>query len=138
LTLSAAGVISGTPTTTGAFSFSVVVQDSASPPQTVSRQFNLTINAAFEIITASPLPAGTTGNPYLVTLTASGNKGTVTWTLNPGSPPLPLGLTLDSSTGQISGTPTTAGTSNVTIRATDSGPPVVFITKNFQITIANP
>lgn len=138
LTLSSTGLISGTPTTSGTATFSVVVQDSASPPRTASRSFSLTINPAFEIITASPLTPATRDAPYLVTLTAAGNRGTVTWSLNPGSPPLPTGLVLDGSTGQISGTPTVSGTSNFTLRASDSGPPAAFTTKNFQLVVNNP
>jgi hypothetical protein len=45
---------------------------------------------------------------------------------------------LDGSTGQIIGTPTVAGTSNFTIRATDAGPPVTFTTKNYQLVVTNP
>ena len=138
LTLSATGLISGTPTTAATTTFSVVVQDSATPPRTVSRAFSLTINPVFEIITASPLPPATRDVPYVATLTMAGNKGTVTWSLNPGSPPLPTGLVLDGSTGQIIGTPTVSGTSNFTIRASDSGPPATFTTKNYQLVVNTP
>jgi len=59
------------------------------------------------ILTGSPLPAGTSGVPYDITLVRSGGTSPYTWSLVPGSPTLPNGLTLNPSTGNISGTPTT-------------------------------
>jgi hypothetical protein len=44
----------------------------------------------------------------------------VTWTLAPGSGPLPAGILLDPASGTLSGTPTTAGKSPFTVQATDS------------------
>ncbi len=49
LSLSTAGVISGTPTATGTFSFSVQVADSSSPQQLASRSFSLTVAAIFNV-----------------------------------------------------------------------------------------
>ena len=63
-------------------------------------------------ITTTTLPSGTTGTPYSTTLTA--NSSGVIWSLISGT--LPAGLTLSSS-GTISGTPTTSGSSSFTVRA---------------------
>jgi len=64
------------------------------------------------------LPSGTVGTTYSQTLAATGGTPPYTWSISGGS--LPAGLSLNTSTGQISGTPTTAGTSNFTVRVTDS------------------
>ena len=72
------------------------------------------------ILSSSPLPAGTTGVPYDITLALSGGTPPYTWSLAPGSPALPTGLTLNPSTGNISGTPTAVVTSNTVFGLQDS------------------
>jgi CSLREA domain-containing protein len=122
------GVISGTPTTAGAFNFTVQVADNSSAIAT--KEFTLTIQAPpLIIITASPLPTGTIGVPYSVTLEAIGGTPPYVWSLAAGA--LPPGLSLDSVTGIISGTPTTAGTFGFTVQVTDSS--AVVATKQFAL-----
>ena len=65
---------------------------------------------------ASTYPDGTIGSGYAVTLSATDGSAPYTWSLASGS--LPAGLALDASAGTIAGTPTTAGTSSFTVRAT--------------------
>ena len=74
---------------------------------------NGTVNHA-PTITTDSLPNGTEGTSYSQTLTATGTAP-ITWSVTSGS--LPTGLTLNESTGLISGTPTTAGTSTFTVKA---------------------
>lgn len=69
-------------------------------------------------ISTVTLPGGTVSSVYSQTLAASGGSGSKTWSLQTGT--LPAGLTLNASSGVISGTPTTAGTSNVTVKVTDA------------------
>ena len=64
------------------------------------------------------LPAGMVGTAYLQTLAAAGGASPYTWSVSLGS--LPVGLTLDIVSGNISGTPSAHGTSNFTVQATDS------------------
>jgi hypothetical protein len=68
-------------------------------------------------ITTTSLPSGTVGTAYSAGLAASGGVADYTWTLV-GT--LPAGLSIDSATGIISGTPATAQTYSFTVRATDS------------------
>ncbi|MGE3978586.1 MAG: putative Ig domain-containing protein [Nitrospira sp.] len=70
-------------------------------------------------ITTTALPGGTVGVAYNQTLAASGGVPGYVWSLNAGSNPLPVGLTLNPA-GVISGTPTADGTKTITIKVTDS------------------
>ncbi|MEX0404048.1 Ig domain-containing protein [Aquibium sp. LZ166] len=78
---------------------------------------------AAPVVTMSPvsgaLAAATESTPYTATVTASGGIGTVSYAVTDGD--LPDGLSLNAATGEISGTPTAAGTENFTITATYSG-----------------
>ena len=124
LTMGSTGRISGTPTTVGNYNFTVRATDSCLPvPQTTTKAFSLIIAIScppISITSTSPLPSGNTGAAYSSQITASGATP-ITFTLTGGS--LPPGLSL-GSTGRISGTPTTAGNYNFTVRATDSCLPV--------------
>ena len=70
---------------------------------------------AARTITTASLPGGTNGVAYNQTLASNGGSA-VTWSISVGT--LPTGLTLNAATGAITGTPTTAGTSNFTVKAT--------------------
>ncbi len=85
------------------------------------------------ITTSSPLPVGTAGSAYSVTLAASGGTTPYTWSRASGS--LPVGLNL-SGGGVISGTPTASGTSSFTVRVTDGNN--LSSTKAFSLTINAP
>lgn len=110
------GVIFGTPTARGTSSFTVQVVDTGG--QTDTQALSILINPSSPpTITTTSLPGGTVGLPYSETLQATGGTGTLVWSLSAGS--LPANLSV-SSTGTISGTPTTAGTSNFTVKVTDA------------------
>ncbi len=131
LTLSTAGVLSGKPTTAGSPSFSVMVTDSAS--NTGNATYTLTINPAVSVTTATTLPTGYAGSNYSQTLAATGGSGTgYTWAVASGSA-LPAGLTLSTS-GLLSGKPTTAGTPSFSVTVTDSVGNTATVT--FTVTIA--
>jgi hypothetical protein len=122
LTLHAAtGVIDGTPTVGGPFTFTVTVTDSLA--QAATATFTVTIATAITITTTSPLPAGVTGTDYGpggagVTLAASGGTSPYRWALTAGA--MPPGINLDTGAGVIAGQPLAAGTYAFTITATDS------------------
>jgi hypothetical protein len=113
LTLSPAGIISGTPMATGTFNFTVQASNSAG---NATKPLSITINGVAPVITTSTLPGGLTGTTYSTQLAATGTTP-ITWSLE--SENLPDGLTL-SAAGVISGTPTSDGISNFTVKATNS------------------
>ena len=92
--------------------------------------FTISENAAAPTITTSSLPNGKVGEAYSETLTADGTEP-IAWNIIGGA--LPDGLTLDETTGKISGTPTAAGTASFTVKATNSAGSD---TKELSITIA--
>lgn len=69
-------------------------------------------------MTTTSLPGGSLGVPYTATLVAAGGATPYTWSITTGS--LPVGLTLNPTTGVISGTPTAAGSSSFTVQIVDS------------------
>jgi len=87
----------------------------ASGGYSTTKQFTLIIAPAITI-TSTP-PEGVAGSAYTTTFTATGGIGAYTWTVAPGST-LPTGLSLSTS-GILSGTPTTAGTYTFSITCTD-------------------
>ena len=115
ITLSAAGVLSGTPTTTGSYPFTVNVTDANKGVATAS--ITLVVTSAVTLTFSAP-PNGVIGTAYSDTLTATGGTTPYTFSISAGT--LPAGLTLNASTGVVSGTPTTAGTSNFTVKVTDA------------------
>jgi hypothetical protein len=73
------------------------------------------------ITSIGALAAGNVNVDYTYQLQLNGGKQPYTWSLSPGSL-LPPGLTLNASTGAISGKPTAAGTFNFTVQVIDSQP----------------
>src|SRR5687767_8294194 len=118
----ATGAITGTPTTQATTTHTFTLRDSSAPSQTVQQTLNLTVRpaaAGLAIITTS-LPNGTVNQAYNRPVQASGGTQPLTWNIVAGSGTLPPGLNLNSTTGAISGTPTTAGTSSFTVRVADA------------------
>ena len=135
----ATGAISGTPTTSGNYSFGVTATDSTSTPQSATATITLSIAAATSTpvplaITSSSLATGTVGSGYSSALQASGGSAPYTWSITSGS--LPAGLSLGASTGLISGTPTASGTSNFTAAVADSSNPAQNKSASISLTIA--
>ncbi len=112
LSLSTDGVISGIPTASGNFDFTVKATNSVGND---TKSLSITILTAPEITTES-LPNGMEEITYNQILSATGSSPII-WSIESGS--LPNGLSL-STDGVISGTPTLAGTFNFTVKATNS------------------
>lgn len=112
------GTLSGTPTATGAFPFTVQVTDSAS--NTASLSYTLTISYATLTITPTSLPSAVISSSYSQTLTAAGGSGAgYTWSVTTGLSNL-TALGLSFSGGVISGTPTATGSASFTVQVRDS------------------
>jgi uncharacterized repeat protein (TIGR03803 family) len=110
------GVLSGTPTQTGIYQFTVGALDAAGCAG--STNYTLTINC--QTITVSPgsLPVGVAGSSYpATTFTQTGGTGTVTFS---ETGILPAGMIFDPTSAQLSGTPTQTGSFPITVKATDS------------------
>jgi hypothetical protein len=107
------GLISGTPTTAGTYSVTISATNSSG---TGSATLTLTIKPPPPVITSATTASGTAGIAFSYQITATNNPTSFNVT---GL--LPAGLSVNTSTGLISGTPTTAGTYSVTISATNAG-----------------
>ncbi|MDI6793281.1 MAG: putative Ig domain-containing protein, partial [bacterium] len=130
LSLSTGGLISGTPTDTGTFDFTIRITDSSS--QSDTQILSIIINPPLEITTTS-LPDAQLGTAYSQTLSVASGTAPYIWSISSGD--LPAGLSLNSATGEISGTPATAGTSNFTVQAQDSGNPAQTDTQELSLTV---
>ena len=102
-----------------------------------TRAYTVTIAAAPIVVNPASLPAATVGTAYSQTVSATGGTGSYTYSVSAGA--LPAGLTLNAARGVISGTPTTAGASSFTIRATDGsgafGTRAYSVTTNAAVTV---
>jgi len=109
------GAFTGTPTAAGTFNFTVKATDANGCMGT--RNYSLTIGCVTVTVNPASIPNGFVGTAYNQMFTASGGTGPYTFARVTGT--LPPGLTLASS-GALTGTPTTAGTFNFTVQATDA------------------
>ncbi len=114
LTLSALGLLSGIPASSGSVNFTAEVADEVGA--TNNQTLGFTVNAAVNI-TSTTLPDWTVGRPYSQQLTHTGGTGSVTWTDKNGEL-TSTGLSL-SSGGLLSGSPGTEGPISFTAEVAD-------------------
>lgn len=117
------GVISGTPTAGGKYFFTVQVSDAQSPSATHAKELSIVVHLpplTPLTITTTAVAGGKINTAYSQTLAASGGLMPYRWSISAGS--LPPGLTLNTTTGVISGTPTRRGTFTFTVRVRDNQP----------------
>jgi large repetitive protein len=130
ISLGSDGTLSGTPTQAGVYKFFVSVYDIPASQGGVSWcadnkvsswQFEIKVLQGLQIAqrqgTLAPAQLNT---PYSLQLTANGAGGsTLTWSVVPNSGSLPAGITLNSSSGLLSGMPTAAGTYGFKVQVSD-------------------
>jgi IPT/TIG domain/Putative Ig domain len=119
------GTITGTPASSGAFSFTARVQDANA--SVASTRFSLVVSPKKSLAPPNPaplqigttiLPTGAVQNTYVATLGVTGGAPPYSWSTIGGQ--LPTGLTLNLATGAISGTPALAGAFSFMARVQDS------------------
>ena len=123
LKLNSVGTIIGTPSSSGTFTFTINATDFGTPPLTVaSPSYTVTINPPPALsITSTAMANGIVGTAYSSAIASSGGVPPLTWSVPPGT--LPAGLELNTSSGLISGTPTTPGVTTFFPTVTDSALP---------------
>lgn len=122
------GSVVGTPTKAGTYIFAIKLTDFAFVPQSVtSDQFTVVINPATVLtINSTVLPNATVGSAYNTAIQASGGTPPYSWSVPANS--LPPGLQLNTTNGQIFGTPTQAGVFTFFPTVTDSTIPPQTVT----------
>lgn len=116
LTLAADGTLSGTTSQAGTYPIVVKATDANGCTGT-GATYTLVIDCQTITVTIPATTTGTEGNSFSQTFTASGILGTVTWST---ASTLPAGVTLNPSTGVLSGTPTETGSFPIVVKATDT------------------
>ncbi|HTB52216.1 MAG TPA: putative Ig domain-containing protein, partial [Ferruginibacter sp.] len=108
------GIISGTPTTAGTYTVTV---NAINAGGTGNKTVTVTVSPAIvaPVVSSATTASGTVGSAFSYTITASNTPTSYNAT------GLPAGVTVNTSTGIISGTPTTAGTYTTTVSATNAG-----------------
>jgi hypothetical protein len=129
ITLSSSGLLSGTPSSSSNTSFVIRVSDVNS--NYADRSFVLNNTGVSWVTASGALTGGSTGVAYTTTLTATDDSGVVAYSVTSGA--LPTGLSLNTSTGVISGTPTSRQNFSFTIQASD--PNGAFVDRSFSINV---
>jgi hypothetical protein len=112
--------ISGTPTTSGDYTYTVRVTDTSPSPESATQAFSGTIFQLSMTCTPASGPA-LVGTEYSANCSVTGGTAPYSWAINPGS--LPTGLTLRPSgnSAAVGGTPTVPGSYSYTVTVSDSG-----------------
>ena len=117
--------------------FTVTLTAAAVAQTTVTQTVELSVPINPAITTpAGALPGAAFGAAYATSLAATGGITPYTWSISQGA--LPAGLTLSSTTGAITGTPSSPGTAGFTVTLADSGSPALTASSAFTITTVIP
>jgi hypothetical protein len=131
------GVVQGTLAKPGTFPFELQVLDSGTPQLQATQSYTLHVLKNV-VIPISSLPAGVQSVPYSESLKVVGGTPPYHWEIAGQISELPDDLTLDPSTGIVSGTPTNPGSSTFQVQVTDSASPPSSKSQSIQLTINGP
>ncbi|MBP2411872.1 hypothetical protein JOF48_000671 [Arthrobacter stackebrandtii] len=132
--LSADGLLTGTPTVHGSSAFTVTASDADGFPGTTS--YTLLVAPAPLVLGPVELPVPTAGTPYSAQLAAAGGVAPYAWSVPADK--LPPGLSLDTASGLISGTPTAVGRYTFTVGVADSAVDAFHGTASQEYTLVVP
>lgn len=135
LTLAPTGTLSGTPSASGSFSFTVTVKDGQQ--FTASQAYSVTVTTPAVVVDPAAIAGGTVGSAYSQTFTFAGGTAPYSGYAATG---LPSGLSITATTPDsmtVSGTPSAAGSFTIVVSATDStaGSPRT-VMKTYGLTVA--
>ncbi|MGH8085780.1 MAG: putative Ig domain-containing protein [Lysobacter sp.] len=118
LSLASNGRITGTPTTSGSFSFNIQATDSNGASG--ARGYNFTVAVPTLTVTPASLPDATAGFAYSQAISVSGGNTPYGYAITAGA--LPPGIALDTSgaTAALAGTPSASGSYSFDLQVTDS------------------
>lgn len=135
LNLASTGQLQGVPSGNGLFSMEIQAQDSAAPAAfgSVPVQIFIAPLSSALIIANTTMPDGTVNSTYAERVFASGGSAPYTFSITGGA--LPPGLTLNTGTGHVTGTPTSAGSFTFDVDVTDSGSQTQTQRANQQFTL---
>lgn len=111
---SSTGLLSGTPTALGDFTFKIKITNGT---RSDSQTYNLSVVQPLKVTNATPAGAEV-GLPFALNPQASGGKPGYTWSIAEGT--IPAGLSLDTTTGAITGKPTVPGTYLLKLKVQDT------------------
>jgi len=114
--------LTGIPITPGDYTFKIRVTDSRGNTFRIEKEFTLEVTDKITILTPRHLPSGIVGVPYSHILEACGGTTPYTWhEVDTTTTPWPVFLSLDSSSGTLSGTPTVAGAYVLKVKLSEGG-----------------
>jgi hypothetical protein len=134
LSVSASGLLSGTPSAAGTFTFSATATSAGtSATGTITLTVAAAPTAPLAFSTSATLTGGKVGTAYSTSIKVTGGIPAWTWVRTSGTLPAGLTLTWSGQTATLSGTPTKAGKSSFSLKVTDGAGATV--TRTFSVNI---
>ncbi|HKV61420.1 MAG TPA: putative Ig domain-containing protein [Candidatus Acidoferrum sp.] len=131
--LNSTGLLSGTATTNGFYTFAVKATDSGSPPETASVQYTLQIADPLVITSPAIWPNACFNKPYSFTIQTSGGIAPIRFGFISNAW---IAVNLNQNTGTFSGIAGVTGTFTGTVSAIDSAQPISGQAQNVSFTVA--